>query len=208
MKLVAIDIFFMFFITTNAIKASIVMAAAASGQPAAFKRQLTFRSVMVATIVLLIFALFGDAILHAFHISSPALLIAGGIILLLFALDLVLGHGLPGGGEPGKAPSLDLAIYPLAMPLMATPQGIVAVVTIAAGAVTAGDTLTVVGCVLGVMLINVGLLLAADKITARLGPTVLLGVMKVLGVLLAALAVQIVLFGAAKLQWVAPELIR
>ena len=74
-----------------------------SGVGAARRLQaaVTFRSVMVATIVLPIFALFGDAILH----STFRCRAAGGIILLLFALDLVLGHGLPAAAS-GSAVAL------------------------------------------------------------------------------------------------------
>ncbi len=67
----------------------------------------------------------------------PALKIAGGLILLLFALHMVLGEEKKGDAEVAN-PSTDIAVYPLAMPLMATPQGIVAIVTIVAAMLIVG----------------------------------------------------------------------
>jgi multiple antibiotic resistance protein len=85
----------------------------------------------VASIVIIVFIVFGEFILRVFHISLAALKLAGGLILLLFALRMVMGED-QNPHEPEGSVTDSIAIYPLAMPLMATPQGIVAVVTLAA----------------------------------------------------------------------------
>ena len=111
------DIILIFLITIGPLKALIVYATLAGGADAALRRQIAFRTVMVATIVALLFVVAGELLLQLFHISLAALKIAGGIILLLFALGMVMGGGHDDGEKP-KAVSLDIAVYPLAMPMM------------------------------------------------------------------------------------------
>ena len=85
---------------------------------------------VTATGIVLLFILAGEFMLKVFHVTIPALKIAGGIILLLVALHMVMGE--MGNEEKQEveapAPSLDMAIFPLAVPMLATPQGIVAIV--------------------------------------------------------------------------------
>lgn len=101
---------------------------------AAQKRAVALRTVMVASIVTFLFLWAGGAIIAAIHVEIPAVKISGGIILLLFALGLV-----PGGGKDDHAnEGTDPATFPLAMPLTASPQGIVILITFAAAGPSAG----------------------------------------------------------------------
>ena len=140
--------------------------------------------------------LIGEGLLSAFHISLAALKIAGGLILLLFALHLVLGEERKDEAETGPpAPSLDIAVYPLAMPLMATPQGLVAIVTLAAS-MRGGGLLLLLALVLVVMVFNLFFMLFADRILGLLGPAALKVVLRVFGLLLCGLAVQLIFWGS------------
>ena len=74
----------------------------------------------MATVILLVFALLGPRIIGFFHVSVPALELAGGAILFVFALNIVLGES---GHHDSEDDGADIAIYPMAMPLIASPQG-------------------------------------------------------------------------------------
>jgi multiple antibiotic resistance protein len=193
------DIVVILLITIGPLKALIVYATITSGADAALRRQIAFRTVFVATIVTLLFVIAGEVILQALHISLAALKIAGGIILMLFALGMIMGDGH--GKEDGKlkAITIDVAVYPLAMPMMATPQGLVAITALTAAATTRMEVVFIALTVIGIMVFNLICLLAADRIIKALGPATLQIVAKVAGLLLTALAVQLMILGFADL---------
>lgn len=126
-----LDIVTVLLVTIGPLKALIVYATLTARADADFRRQVAIKTVTTAAIVTLVFVLAGEMLLQIFHVSLPALKIAGGIILLLFAIGMIMGgHG--DEQEKPKALSLDTAVYPLAMPMMATPQGLVALTAITA----------------------------------------------------------------------------
>src|SRR5690349_17000393 len=87
-----VDIFVILLITIGPIKATIVYAALTAKADSAFRRQVAVKTVIAAGAVILLFVLAGEFLLQVFHITLPALKIAGGLILLLFALHMVLGE--------------------------------------------------------------------------------------------------------------------
>lgn len=107
----------------GAMKAVVVLMGLTPGGTADERRRIGTRATVTSALVLLVFAFIGQTVLHAFHVSLAALMIAGGQILFVFALGMVLGTG---GDDHAQPASGDLSIYPLAVPLLATPQGIVA----------------------------------------------------------------------------------
>lgn len=114
------DIFIILLVTIGPLKATLVYATLTQDTDAAFKREVAIKTVFTAAIVIALFILAGEYILGIFHISLAALKIAGGLILLLFALGMVMGEDKKPEAAKEK-PSPGIAIYPLAMPLMATP---------------------------------------------------------------------------------------
>jgi multiple antibiotic resistance protein len=150
--------------------------------------------VTTATIVSLVFVVAGEILLRIFHVSLPALKIAGGIILLLFAIGMVMGGGHDEEETP-KALSLDIAVYPIAMPMMATPQGLVALTAISAAQPNALWVGIIALIVLIIMGFNLVCLLSADRIIKAIGPSGLQIIARVAGVLLTALAVQLMILG-------------
>ena len=158
--------FVILLITIGPLKATIVYAELTGKADAAFKRQVAFKTVTVAAIVCLVFVFAGHWLLGVFHVSLPALKIAGGLIFLLFALDMVMGSEKK--AEDGDAlPSADIAIYPLAMPLMATPQGLVAITTVVAAKDSIGELIAVAVMVLVIMGVTLAILLSADRLRRR-----------------------------------------
>jgi MarC family membrane protein len=197
----ALIAFTTFFATIGPADVAALFAALTPNNTPAERRRMALRGTLIATAVLLVFALFGEALLRLFGISLPALRIAGGILLLLIAIDMVFGR--PSGGttttsaENAEAATKDdISVFPLATPLIAGPGAIGAVMLLVANA--QGDRLriaVVILVLLGVLLVTFLLMLVATQVQKLLGVTGLHVVSRIVGILLAALAVQFVLDG-------------
>lgn len=194
------DILVLLFITVGPTKPAAMYVAMTKSASPALKRQIAVRTILVSLIICSIFVVLGEGILKVLHISIPALLIAGGIILFVFALHLVLGEDKPESstGLP-QAPSISIADYPLAVPLMASPQGLVAIVTISAAMPGLTNMLTLLGLVLAVMVVNLIVLLSADKIMEKIPLSIMKVAMRIFGLLLCGLAVQLAILGLQRL---------
>ena len=207
MQFGVIDIVTILLVTIGPLKALIVYATLTASADAEFRRKVAIKTVITATIVSLVFVLAGETLLKIFHVSLPALKIAGGIILLLLAIGMVRDGGHGDAEEKPKALSLDIAVYPLAIPMMATPQGLVALTAITA----AQPSLLWVGAValmvLAIMALNLACLLSADRIIKAIGPSGLQIIAKVAGVLLTALAVQLMMLGFSDLGLIQADLV-
>jgi len=156
------------------------------------------RSVGIQAVVLAIFAAFGTGILKFMHVSVGAMEIAGGIILFVFALGLVLGEE---HAHDEAKPVGDISIYPMAVPLLATPQAIVAITVIFARAPDAAARMNA-WIALGLLIVaNLALLGAiahlmqegADK--AKKGSGFAGVLLRIVAILLAALAVELIVLG-------------
>ncbi|MFD3514305.1 MarC family protein [Streptomyces sp. NPDC058657] len=95
-----------------------------SGRPAKVQRRMAWQAVAVAFGVIAVFGVVGQQILDYLHVSIPALMIAGGLLLLLIALDLLTGKN----EEPTQTKDVNVALVPLGMPLLAGPGAIVSVI--------------------------------------------------------------------------------
>ncbi|MBE9486567.1 MAG: MarC family protein [Chloroflexi bacterium] len=195
MELGALDILMVLLVTIGPLKAVIVYTTLTADADPGFRRSVAIKTVVTATVVGILFVVAGEFLLKVFHISIPALKIAGGLILVLYALSMVMGGESNHDDHAHTAQSTDIGIYPLAMPLMATPQGIVAIVTITATATSINETLLVAGLVLGVMAFNFVVLLGAHRIMSLMGPSAIQIVARIVGLLLVALAVQLMIWG-------------
>ncbi len=158
------------------------------------------RGVLIATAILLFFAFLGDGILAVFGITIPALRTAGGILLLLIAIDMVFARhsGATGTTREEEVESRqrnDISVFPLAMPLLSGPGAISAIILLTTGA--GGDLAfwVVIAALLLIMLAAWVTLLLAIPIQRLLGITGLAVVSRVVGILLAALAVQFLFDG-------------
>ncbi len=159
------------------------------------------RSVLVAAAILFVFALFGEDLLRALGISLASFRIAGGIMLFLIAIDMVFARHSGGTGttpeeenEAMKRP--DISVFPLGTPLIAGPGAISAVILLATppGLFSAGWFLVVAG-MLAILAVAYAAMLVAIPIQRLLGLTGLAVVSRVVGVLLAALAIQFLIDG-------------
>ncbi|WOE75904.1 MarC family protein [Alterisphingorhabdus coralli] len=156
-----IDLLIIFGVVAGPAKAIAVFANAGKNMTRAERRQTVLTAVMTSSIILFAFALFGQAIIGIFHVSVPALEVAGGIILFVFAINLVLGESHDHDDEEGASGSpTSIALYPLAMPLLATPQAIVALVVVNARLPTLQDKVLALSALGTQMVINLAILMA------------------------------------------------
>lgn len=193
-----------FFTTIGPLDIAAVFAALTSSATPAERRSYAVRGVLIASIILGLFALSGDFLLASFGISMAALRTAGGVLLLLMAIDMVFAR--PSGGitttsEENAEAKLkhDISVFPLATPLIAGPGTMGAVILLMADA--EGDFVhqaSVLFALLTMMLFTLFVLLSAGQINRLLGVTGIHVVMRISGILLAALAVQFIFDGIAQ----------
>lgn len=195
-----LDILLIVYICTNCTKALIVYGKFTPVMEPALRRRIVFTAIGVATFTCLLFVFVGTLLLRGFYISQPALMLAGGVILLAVALQLVHDDGTAQKADaaPAPAPGIGIAYFPLALPLMASPHGLVAIVSLT-GSGDRVQMLMTAAAVLLVMTNNLIVLLLAEKVLALLGPTTLKVAATIAGLLLSALAVQMMVTGLTEL---------
>lgn len=160
------------------------------------RARIAWQATLVAGGVILAFALFGQGILALLGISVAALQVAGGLVLALVALQLL---GLAGGGPSSARPEGNPALVPLGTPLLAGPGAIAATMVYMRGASHATEVLMVVGALLGAVAVVYVALRSATVLARWLRPRGIELVTRLVGLLLAAIAVQLVAEGVA--QW-------
>jgi multiple antibiotic resistance protein len=174
--------------------------AVTEGMPAAARRSVALRAALIAAAILMGAALGGDWLLRTLSISLPAFRIAGGLLLFSIASEMVFGvriaRATREAEEAAEERVRNVAAFPLAIPLMAGPGAITATVLLAGRA--SGD-LTRLGILFGVIVAVCAaclvVFLIASRIERLLGITGNVVMTRLLGVLLAALAVQFVIDG-------------
>lgn len=202
----AVTAFVTLFIAMGPIENAVIFAGLSAGSSGAERLRLAGRAVLIAGLVLLLFAFFGLALLGALHISLDAFRVAGGILLLLQSVDLIFAHptglsSITPSEEQEARSARDLAVFPLAFPLTAGPATLTAVVLLVGHA--DGDVLrtsAVIGMLLACLLIAWICMVGAGLIQRVLKTTGSNVVARVSGVILAALAVQFVFDGVRGAQ--------
>lgn len=192
----ALTSFATFFATIGPIEAAVLFATFTRAMPARERRMIALRAVLIAFIILAGATLFGGPLLRQLGVGIPALQTAGGILLLMIALEMVFARPsstfklTPPEGAEAQAKD-DLAVFPLATPLLAGPGAMSAGILLAANAHGDAKALGVTVAVLAaVMLVTLALLMAAHQLSRFLGVTAQRVLMRVFGILLAAIAVQ------------------
>ncbi len=188
------------FATVGVADIAFIFAALTKDNTPAQRRIFATRGVLVALGILLFFAVLGNLILDVFGITIPALRTAGGILLLLIAIDMVFARHSGGTGttdeeELEARKSHDISVFPLAMPLMAGPGAISAVILLTTGAQSDLEFWLVLLAIIVILALCWLTLLIAIPIQRLLGLTGLSVVSRIVGILLAALAVQFVFDG-------------
>ena len=190
-----------FFATIGPIDIAAMFAALTARQSPRQRRVLALRGTLIGGGILVAFALAGESLLAGLGISLAALRAAGGILLLLIAIEMVFARTSGGtsttADETREASARDdIAVFPLATPLIAGPGSMGAAILLMAnqeGDVT-GQAI-VLAALLSIVLLTFVALLLAGRIQQLLGVTGMHVVTRVMGVLLSALAVQFIFDG-------------
>jgi multiple antibiotic resistance protein len=151
-------------------------------------RQAARQAVLVSFLVISVFAFFGQRILAYLHVSLPALQCAGGLLLLLVALELLTGRG----DEPMQEGDANVALVPLGTPLLAGPGAIVATMVFSKRVHEAGDFTAIALAVVAVHLCIWLTMTFSIPILRLLRESGILLVTRIAGLLLSAIAVQLV----------------
>jgi multiple antibiotic resistance protein len=162
----------------------------------ATKGRVSRKMLTTAGVVAIVLILLGELLARLLHFSTGSLSIAGGIILVIISVTMVLGTG---DSERDRAierrDPMRLAVFPLAVPYLLNPAGIVVLVTVSAEAGSVGVVGMVIGVLAVVLALDVAIFRWANKVSAHLDESRMLVTEKIFGFLLAALAVQLVLNG-------------
>jgi multiple antibiotic resistance protein len=195
-----ISAFVTFFVVIDPPGCAPIYASLTKGATAAQRRNMAIRAAVVATGILLVFALFGEQLLAALHIELNSFRIAGGIMLFLIAIDMVFEKRTE--RREGRAAKIietpeieDVSVFPMAMPMIAGPGSIASVMLLMSQNEGLDRSLVVLGALAAVLLLTLIALLAAGPIMRVLGSQAEAVITRLLGVLLGALAAQFVIDG-------------
>jgi len=189
-----------FFVVIDPPGCAPIYAGLSAGATPQHRRAMAIRAVMVASVILFVFALFGEALLHGLGIEMAAFRIAGGIMLFLIALEMVFEKRTQ--RREDRAAKVvadhevdDVSIFPMAMPMIAGPGSIASVMLLMGRNEGLERSLVVLAAMATILMLTLVALLAAGPIMRVLGAKIEAVITRLLGVLLAALAVQFVIDG-------------
>ena len=154
------------------------------------RRWVAVREVGIAFVVLFAFMFFGDAFLRLMRLSERSLEVAGGVILLMVAIRMIFGHE---GGVYGTPEGKEPLIFPLAVPLLAGPSAMATVLLLASR--QPDRLMSWVGALSCAMAVSGAVLLLCARIRRLLGDSVVSAIEKLMGLVLTAIAVEMVLAG-------------
>jgi len=198
---VLVNLFVVLFVVIDPIGLAPIFGALTRGGSAAYRRRMAVKAILLAAGILYLFAFSGDWLMRALGIGIPAFKIAGGLLLFLVAIDMVFARhsGLRSTTVREQEEARfkeDISVFPLAFPLLAGPGALTTVLLFVADA---RGNYTAFGALLGVLAVVLLLaflaLMLAGHLMKLLGETGANVVDRLLGVILAALAVQFVLDG-------------
>ncbi|MCK4454897.1 MAG: NAAT family transporter [Thermoplasmata archaeon] len=199
----ALSAFAAIFAIVNPVGNLTFFVALTEGYTQELKRKVINKVILVASVTLLVFALLGNYIFMVFHTSIPAFRIAGGILLFSIAFVMVWG-GRPGTKltDRDRSEALEketVGAVPLGVPMFAGPGSITTVMVFMAEVSSPSLDLVkaavILAAIMATMAASYILLLHSDRITRRMGRIGALAFSRIMGLILAAIAMQIILVG-------------
>jgi multiple antibiotic resistance protein len=177
-----------------------IYASLSHGADALQRRSMAIRAAIIATGILLVFALWGKQLLGVLGIDLHSFRIAGGIMLFLIAMDMVFEKRTQRREDRAQkiveTPEVeDVSVFPMAMPMIAGPGSIATVMLMMSRADGIMQRMVVLGAMAAVLVLMLISLLAAGPLMKLLGQKIEAVITRLLGVLLAALAAQFVIDG-------------
>lgn len=160
------------------------------------RHKIARNAIIISAGILLFFLMIGQWLLDAMQIPLSAFQIAGGLVLLLFALSMIFGESKQDQEIKMKSNLHELAVYPLAVPSIASPGAMMAVVLLTDNhRYSFSDQVITTGIMLSVLLITFLLLMAANRIQHLIGNAGAAIISRVMGLILCAVAVNNILLG-------------
>lgn len=198
--------FITMFVTIDPIGSIPVFLFAASAVPEKMHRSLAIRGVLVAGVVLLGFLVGGQFLLEGLGLRLGAFQVAGGIVLFIFAMTMIFGESKPEAEiaeaereeshAAAKASAMARAVFPLAMPSIASPGAMLAVVILTDNhRVSVGEQAMTAALLVVVLLITLVLLMLATRVQRLIGASGVSVISRVMGMVIATIAVDAVLSG-------------
>jgi len=189
-----------FFVVIDPPGCAPIYAGLTNGATPAHRRSMAIRAVVVAAIILFVFAAVGEAMLKALGVSLAAFRIAGGIMLFLIALEMVFEKRTERredrAAKVAQSPEVeDVSIFPMAMPMIAGPGSIASVMLMMSRNHGFERVAVVLAALATILALTLAALLAAGPLMRLLGARIEAVITRILGVLLGALAVQFVIDG-------------
>lgn len=206
---IILNAFVTLFVTVDPVGNAPLFLGLTAGMAAVDKRSVALRGIVIAFLIMTLFALTGTKILDAMGITIHAFRVAGGLLLFYTAFEMIYSKRQERKEETSQSALKDqianIAVFPLAIPLIAGPGSISAIIllssemSVGTGAEAWAGTLALVGVIFVLMSIALLVLFSADLFDKYLGNTGRMVLTRLLGVLLAALSVQYVADGATAL---------
>jgi MarC family membrane protein len=189
-----------FFVVIDPPGCAPIFASLTTGAEPSERRAQAIRAVLIATVILVFFALFGEDLLGALGVTLDAFRIAGGIMLFLIAFEMVFEKRTQRREDRAQkiigTPEIeDVSAFPMAMPMIAGPGTIASVMLLEARSSGIEESLVVLAALATILLLTLVALLAAGPLMRLLGQRIEAVITRLLGVILAALAAQFVING-------------
>ena len=201
-EITLLDVFLLVFIGMGPLKVLVVYISLTKEFSTELRRKVAQKMVFTATIVAIVLLVAGVLIMKLLHFTTGALSIAGGLILLLLALSMVLGTTEKKEHEDplSEEDVMSMAIYPMAIPLLLNPVGIVTLTVFSAESQGLLQIGALIIMVLIVAAIDFGVFLISHRLYKNVSAERIMVTEKLLGIFLAALAVQLMVNGLEELH--------
>jgi len=187
------------FVIVNPVSGLITFISLTGGMSAAERKEIAQRSVMVACVLAIVFAVSGELILRFFSITVDSLRVAGGILLFIIALDMVHARvsreSMTTEEIKDATKREDISVFPLAMPLLTGPGAITTVIIVIRTGETPDLKIIAVLAILLTFALSYFIFRFADEINRLLGVTGSLVLTRVMGLLLGAIAINFISVG-------------
>lgn len=191
------------FVVVEPLGAVPMVTALTRGRSREEMRRIALRASLVGALVLMVFALGGRLLLDALGVKMDAFRMAGGLLLLLTALDMLRAKAAACRCSPAEladaAGREDIAIVPVAIPLLAGPGAMATVMMLMTRAADAWATAAVFAAIAVTFAISFGVLRSAEPLARRVGPSTMAVIQRVLGLVLAAMSLQFIVEGGMNL---------
>jgi multiple antibiotic resistance protein len=196
------------FLIVDPLAATPTFLAITAGYSKARRKQMAFRAALTCVLVLSLFGILGKYVFRLFGVSLPAFKFAGGLLLLLIALDLLKGRPSATRETPEEQADActheDVGIIPMGIPMLAGPGSISTVMVLFGQANTLLETVPVLASIVVTSCLCYPILVGADRVGAVLGELGIRVVTRIMGLMLTAIAFQFFIGGLVDLRIISP----